>query len=120
MLPSRLAASFRKAGNKTHIFRPSPQLTRPNPSQPFQSLMRSSFSTHHARLREQTKGHDGKTPGSPELPQISFADLGMSRNVKVVVYVLIGIFGTIESVFWAQAIWRWFKGEKDDAAQEQA
>ncbi|RYO86397.1 hypothetical protein DL766_006973 [Monosporascus sp. MC13-8B] len=116
MLPSRLAASFRRAGHKTHLYRPTPHLTGPNSSQPFQNLMRSSFSTHQARLREQTKGHDDKSPGNPEIPRISFADLGMSRNVKVVVYVLIGIFGTIESIVWTQAIWRWFKGEKDDVA----
>ncbi|RYP12766.1 hypothetical protein DL765_007144 [Monosporascus sp. GIB2] len=85
MLPSRLAASFRRAGRKTHLYRPTPQLIGPNSSQPFQNLMRSSFSTHQARLREQAKGHDDKSPGNPEFPRISFADLGMSRNVKAVV-----------------------------------
>ena len=51
------------------------------------------------------------------MPQVSFKDLGMSRNVKVFVYLVIGVLGTMESVFWAKAIWRWYKsgeGEEEE------
>lgn len=48
------------------------------------------------------------------MPQFSFKDLGMSRNVKVFVYLVIGVLGTMESIFWAKAIWRWYKGGEEE------
>ena len=48
------------------------------------------------------------------MPQISFKDLGMSRNVKIFVYLVIGVLGTMETVFWTKAIWRWFKGGQEE------
>ena len=48
------------------------------------------------------------------MPQVNFKDLGMSRNVKIFVYLIIGVFATMETVFWAKAIWRWFKGKQEE------
>ncbi|KAI3325015.1 hypothetical protein HD806DRAFT_491742 [Xylariaceae sp. AK1471] len=53
---------------------------------------------------------------SPEDFKISFRDLGMNRITKFVVYAVIGVLGTMETIFWCKALWRWWSGgeEKDE------
>jgi hypothetical protein len=46
--------------------------------------------------------------GNPSLPAFSFQGLGMSRTTKTVVLVAIGILGTVETVFWFKAGYRYF------------
>lgn len=33
----------------------------------------------------------------------------MTRTTRLVVLVVVGVLGTVESVFWAQAGWRWYQ-----------
>ncbi|CAJ2508009.1 Uu.00g091950.m01.CDS01 [Anthostomella pinea] len=102
------------------------------------STVTTSFNTTtRARLSTSTRqlsktqhgssqhGSDPSKPQSPDdpLPSFSFDGLGMSRNVKIVVIVVLSIFGTMETVFWAKAIWRWWNKEEeeedDDESQSQ-
>ncbi|KAK5630828.1 hypothetical protein RRF57_006543 [Xylaria bambusicola] len=45
--------------------------------------------------------------------KISFRDLGMNRITKFVVYTAICVFGTMETIFWCKAIWRWWTGGEE-------
>ncbi|KAL2869515.1 uncharacterized protein BJX67DRAFT_379066 [Aspergillus lucknowensis] len=47
--------------------------------------------------------------GNPELPRVSLDGLGISKNVRVVLYTLLGIWGTFETYFYYQAIMRWWR-----------
>ena len=52
-------------------------------------------------------------------PRVTLKDLGAGRTVRIVVVVCICIPGTLETVFWAKMLWRYFKGDdnQDDAEQ---
>ncbi|TQV97892.1 hypothetical protein IF1G_03635 [Cordyceps javanica] len=50
--------------------------------------------------------------GNPELPKFSLDGLGVSRNMKVFLIVVLSIFGTMETWFYCKAIWRWWYGEQ--------
>lgn len=79
----------------------------------------ASFSSHFAVANKQSGPHKGQSQGNhpqnTEIPSFSFDSLGPAKTTKTVVLVIFGVFGTIESWFWAQAIWRWWKGDDEDA-----
>jgi preprotein translocase subunit SecF len=50
------------------------------------------------------------------MPAFSLSGLGLSKNMRIGLLVIISIFGTIETWFYCQAIWRWWKGKQ--AAKE--
>lgn len=62
---------------------------------------------------KQPQAHQPQKPGNPEYPAFSLDSLGLSKNMKIVVLVLISIFGTIETWFYCQAIWRWWKNRQE-------
>ena len=72
------------------------------------------FSTQLARCRpqqaKQGSNSNNPAPGEPEIPSFSLDSLGLSKNMKMLVVGLVCVFGTIETWFWCQAIWRWWKG----------
>ncbi|KAI1486983.1 hypothetical protein F5X96DRAFT_183450 [Biscogniauxia mediterranea] len=73
-----------------------------------------SSNTHH-----DGGGSSNSQPagGAPTLDDaISFKSLGMTRGVRIVVYTALGIFGTMETIFWIKVFWRWWtgKGEEDE------
>ncbi|RHZ59782.1 uncharacterized protein CDV56_101831 [Aspergillus thermomutatus] len=74
----------------------------------------ASFSTHLAVADKQIGSQKGRSQQNPEIPSFSFDSLGLSRTTKTVVVVVLGVFGTIESWFWAQTIWRWWKSDAED------
>ncbi|GIK06334.1 hypothetical protein Aspvir_001981 [Aspergillus viridinutans] len=78
----------------------------------------ASFSTHFAVANKQIGSQKGQSqdphPQDPEIPSFSFDSLGLSRTTKTVVLVILGIFGTIESWFWVETIWRWWKSDAED------
>lgn len=78
------------------------------------------FSTHGARRAAQKPSLDDKKDASrnsePEMPAFSLSGLGLSKNMRIGLLVIISIFGTIETWFYCQAIWRWWKGKQ--AAKE--
>ncbi|KAI0205424.1 hypothetical protein F4808DRAFT_456411 [Astrocystis sublimbata] len=54
-------------------------------------------------------------PSPPEEEfHIRFRDLGMNRITKFVVFVVIGVLGTMESVFWCKVLWRWWTRNEED------
>lgn len=53
--------------------------------------------------------------GNPELPRLTLENLGISKNVRIVLYTLLGLWGTAETYFYYQAVMRWWKsGRKAD------
>ncbi|CAM1502481.1 Fc.00g044650.m01.CDS01 [Cosmosporella sp. VM-42] len=58
------------------------------------------------------------SPGNPEYPAFSFEALGVSKNMKIFLMVVLSIFGTIETWFWCQTVWRWWKGSQPKAIPE--
>ncbi len=57
-----------------------------------------------------TAGESGN--GNPELPKFSLDGLGVGRNMKAFLIVVLCIFGTMETWFYCKAIWRWWYGEQ--------
>lgn len=45
------------------------------------------------------------------MPKFSLDGLGLSRNMKIFLVVVLSIFGTMETWFYCKAIWRWWKGK---------
>lgn len=70
-----------------------------------------AFSTAPARSSNQsstTKQSTKPSPSSnPELPRIKFSDLGASPAVKYTLYAVLGVLGTMETIFYAKVGWRW-------------
>ncbi|KAL4863903.1 hypothetical protein BDV12DRAFT_20697 [Aspergillus spectabilis] len=44
-----------------------------------------------------------------ELPKISLEGLGITKNMQIVLYTLLGIWGTFEMYFYYQALMRWWR-----------
>ncbi|KAI1284452.1 hypothetical protein F5Y07DRAFT_3875 [Xylaria sp. FL0933] len=58
--------------------------------------------------------NDRTSTPSEEDFKVSFRDLGMNRITKFVVYATIGVLGTMETIFWCKALWRWWTGAEED------
>lgn len=56
--------------------------------------------------------------GNPELPKFSLDGLGVSKNMKIFLIVVLSIFGTMETWFYCKAIYRWWYGEQGLAVTE--
>ncbi|EXK83066.1 hypothetical protein FOQG_12734 [Fusarium oxysporum f. sp. raphani 54005] len=50
---------------------------------------------------------------NPSYPAFSLNSLGLSKRTKVVIMVVLSIFGTIETWVWCKAIWQWRKGRQE-------
>jgi hypothetical protein len=62
-------------------------------------------------------GPDSAAPksgsGDPEMSAtLSLEALGVSKRMRLVLLVLLSIFGTIETWVWCKAIWHWKFGDK--------
>ncbi|PGH10503.1 hypothetical protein AJ79_05431 [Helicocarpus griseus UAMH5409] len=79
--------------------------------------LRASTSNKQAEKKSSSVGDggggDGRDDSPPEYPKFSLEGLGMSRNMKMVMYGLIGVLGTMETWFYCKAIWRWWKGGEE-------
>ncbi|KAL3447693.1 hypothetical protein BJX65DRAFT_90249 [Aspergillus insuetus] len=51
-------------------------------------------------------------PVNPEFPKITLEGLGISKNVRIVLIVLLSIWGTFETYFYYQAVMRWWRARK--------
>ncbi|KAL4802488.1 hypothetical protein BDV18DRAFT_146811 [Aspergillus unguis] len=49
----------------------------------------------------------------PEIPRMSLQGLGISKNVRIVLYTILGAWGTFETYFYYRAFMRWWKGKND-------
>lgn len=65
-----------------------------------------AFSAHPSLLNQQQK--------DSELPKFSFEGLGMSKNSRIFVIVVLSIFGTIETWVWCKGIYRWWYGPSEE------
>ncbi|KAL7929323.1 hypothetical protein V8C35DRAFT_315721 [Trichoderma chlorosporum] len=54
-----------------------------------------------------------KRQNNEELPSFSFEGLGMSKNAKIFVIVVLSIFGTIETWVWCKGIYRWWNSSSE-------
>ena len=83
----------------------------PNALQHHSSLSTSTRWAHNqARKPTETTSEPQKHTNPGEMPGFSFKDLGATPTVKAVVYVMIGIIGTAETVTYGQwAYHRWWK-----------
>ncbi|KAL3455911.1 hypothetical protein BJX64DRAFT_271518 [Aspergillus heterothallicus] len=74
-----------------------------------------------AALSLQKPNADPTKPGAgnPEFPKISLEGLGISRNVRIVLYVLLSIWGTFETYFYYQAVMRWWNGRKREPPESE-
>lgn len=64
-----------------------------------------------SNLRSDAKitGSEHEDPFST--PSVSLESLGIGRNMKLFLLVVLSIIGTIETWFWCKAIWIWWKGD---------
>ncbi|KAI1098527.1 hypothetical protein F4804DRAFT_324572 [Jackrogersella minutella] len=121
MFTTRLAMTVRNSagaatrGRITSPYKSTINSNIPNPPTP---ITTSKFSTSIPKLstKKSTQG-SSKSPEEPPPMEFSFKGLDMSRNTRIVVLVILSIFGTIESIFWVKTIWRWFSGPKDDESE---
>ncbi|UKZ72311.1 uncharacterized protein TrAtP1_013254 [Trichoderma atroviride] len=65
-----------------------------------------TFSAHSSLLNQKQK--------DSELPKFSFEGLGMSKNSRIFVIVVLSIFGTIETWVWCKGIYRWWYGPSEE------
>ncbi|KAI5459343.1 hypothetical protein BGZ63DRAFT_390744 [Mariannaea sp. PMI_226] len=66
------------------------------------------------KLNTEKKGNESQPDQlnieNPSYPAFSFEALGLSRNMKVFLIIILSIFGTLETWFYCKAIWQWWKG----------
>jgi hypothetical protein len=75
---------------------------------PYTSLR--TFSARSSLLNQQQKDN--------ELPKFSFEGLGMSKNSRIFVIVVLSIFGTIETWVWCKGIYRWWNGPSEEKKRQ--
>ena len=68
---------------------------------------RVGFSVQAARRKEPSK--------NPELPSLSFEGLGISRNMKFLLFGILGVFGTMETWVYCKWIYRWWYGAEESS-----
>ncbi|KAJ5883809.1 uncharacterized protein N7473_010695 [Penicillium subrubescens] len=66
------------------------------------------------------KTHNNERMAADEVqaPSVSFEGLGISRNMKLFLLVILGVFGSVETYFWCKAIWIWWIGGEEGGGQE--
>ena len=110
---SHLAASLVRAGPRATLYRrailtPLPLTSSSHANLSNYAPTRNKKSTQSSKPQSQHTQHSN--PGNPELPKFSLEGLGLSKNMRIVVLVLISIFGTLETWVYCKAVWRWWKG----------
>ncbi|KAH6712605.1 hypothetical protein DL95DRAFT_395463 [Leptodontidium sp. 2 PMI_412] len=97
-----------------HIHRQFIQQTQLQ-SSPFQSLHSPRFFATNYPLQTQNPSPSPSKPSPPPNPSFgaaSFKELGATRTVKIVVYIAIGIMGTVETFTWSRFLWAKFGPKK--------
>ncbi|KAI1126378.1 hypothetical protein F5Y10DRAFT_267154 [Nemania abortiva] len=87
------------------------------------SSLLPSPSTSTSAKKDVTTGASKRGPSSQSRPgtprpseddfKINFRDLGMSRITKLVVYSVICVLGTMETIFWCKVLWRWWTSDEE-------
>lgn len=79
-----------------------------------------AFSTSVYLDKQSTPNTTQKTDqtGNPELPRVTLENLGISKNMRIVLFTMLGLWGTVETYFYYQAVMRWWKsGKKADGVE---
>ncbi|EFE39802.1 conserved hypothetical protein [Trichophyton verrucosum HKI 0517] len=93
----------------------------------------SKFSTYPGRFNSKTtsnisssssssssSGLDSDPNNDPyRTPPVSLESLGIGKNMKIVLLIVLSLLETIETWFWCKAIWTWWKGGEKDKNIEQ-
>ncbi|KAI0745470.1 hypothetical protein C8Q76DRAFT_789854 [Earliella scabrosa] len=103
--------------------RPTLSRTRLHSSVVSSPLYSSPFSTYRPLLqgskpRSSDKPKDAPSSGNPDFPSWSFEELGISKNMKIVIYALVGVLGTIETWTWSRAAYYWWNGRQSDDSDD--
>ncbi|KAH7309649.1 hypothetical protein B0I35DRAFT_482401 [Stachybotrys elegans] len=89
------------------------------PSMPLNAAQLSTSAHFSAAKKPANKTDQRSDPNQDiEIPAFDFKSLGLSKNMRIVVLVIVSIFGTFETYFYCMAIWRWWKGKQAEAAEE--
>lgn len=109
---SHLATSLIRAGPRNSLYRrailtPFPLTASRASLSNYAPLRNKEPSSPQPQKEQKTQQAN---PGNPELPKFSLEGLGLSKNMRIVVLVIISIFGTLETWVYCKAIWRWWKG----------
>ncbi|KAH7123502.1 hypothetical protein B0J13DRAFT_566720 [Dactylonectria estremocensis] len=100
----------------------TPRLTQPVTQASSLALFPRTFSTQNHLLVQkkvdQSKARTGfdsqqSDTANPSYPAFSLEALGVSKNMKIFLLVILSIMGTIETWFWCKAIWFWWKGDSE-------
>ncbi|KAI0152845.1 hypothetical protein GGR57DRAFT_159948 [Xylariaceae sp. FL1272] len=78
-------------------------------SPPPTPMKKQNASTQDTASNSRPSPSNPKSPSQDEM-RINFGDLEMTRTTKFVVYAVISVLGTLETIFWCKAAWRWWKG----------
>ncbi|KAI1197285.1 hypothetical protein F5X97DRAFT_302771 [Nemania serpens] len=74
----------------------------------------ASKNLNGSRSSQSGRDHQSSSPSEDHFT-INFRDLGMSRITKFVVYTVITVLGTMETIFWCKVLWRWWTGEQEES-----
>lgn len=116
MLPSRFLRS--------NVMR-SVRMLQQRPLRPQIQALRMS-TQHSPQSSSQTTSQTEPPPkgaapinsnGNPDLGKFSFEGLGLSKNMRIFLIVVLSIFGTMETWFYCKAIYRWWYGEQPKAVE---
>ncbi|KAI1468432.1 uncharacterized protein F4812DRAFT_368434 [Daldinia caldariorum] len=108
-MKSRIAYPYLRPTLSSHLLN---QLTR---------VTTSKFSTSSSGLSAKRPTNDpSKQPD--EIPPMGFSleGLGMTRRTKIVVIIIISIYGTMETIFYARWFWHWYSGTEDNETESKA
>ncbi|KAI5862786.1 hypothetical protein GGS23DRAFT_569422 [Durotheca rogersii] len=124
MLASRLSTSVRSstsvARSRQLKLRPGSMANSPSTQPSICVAASRPFSARPRLATEQSNKNASNPPENPSVGEFSFEGLGMTRNVKVFIIVALIAFGSMETYFWVQWIWRWWTGGKGDEPESEA
>lgn len=124
-LVSRSFGSYARRVPRTNAPYVAPLLARsrlPIPSHRPLSTRVPRLNRQHAAVPQPKSGKaEPKKPveDAPEIPALSLDSLGLGKNMKIFLLVLLGIFGSMETYFYCRAIWRWWSKSSNETLGEE-
>ncbi|EWG52076.1 hypothetical protein FVEG_16916 [Fusarium verticillioides 7600] len=67
--------------------------------------------TRESRKRKAQRNETAEP--NPSYPAFSLNYLGLSKRTRILLMVVLNIFGTIETWVWCKAIWQWRKSRQE-------
>lgn len=127
LLPSR-SICLCVRGLRTHgpplirFQRPTHSILPILPRQPFvtRASLHNKQPVSSPRHKYKETTHKETEESVPELPAFNLGSLGLSKNMKIFLVVILSIFGSMETYFYCRAAWRWWKGSGDEQVIEES